>query len=147
MEKHDKGHDKEKRPQYLTDNCDRCEETYDITPSNGKIVHHANQPECDYIHCTCPHCEYQTMIFIGDNSFEQGVNSGLDVQVNKFASVETHAWWMQIKGIVEPKTYELTDRHEALVKKFGENILAIPDSVFWDNVEAPTEHPYPNLWV
>lgn len=139
--------DKDKKPKFLTDNCDGCQTDYKITPDNGKIVHHAEQPECDYIICSCPNCNYRTMIFINDTTFEHGVRTGLDLEVNKYADENTYKWWTEVKGIQLVKTYELTDRHEAIIRKFGENILAIPDDVFWDNIEAESSRPYPEMWT
>lgn len=50
-------------------------------------------------------------------------------------------------NIYRVPTYELTDRHERLIRAFGEALLNIPEDLFWDGIENDTERPYPEKWV
>lgn len=45
------------------------------------------------------------------------------------------------------KQYELTDRHERLVKHFGETMLAMPDDLLYDELTSGHNHPHTEMWT
>lgn len=138
----------EKNHPPLRDNCDRCKEDYDLTPDNTELYHYSSQDELDNIVCACPNCSYRTVIFIGKQTFEIAVARGITPNCDdKNAPEEVYEMWRELKGFELPKTYELTNRHEALVHKFGEALMAMPDEIFWDNIEAETDRPYNEKWI
>lgn len=137
-----------KKNQRITDNCDTCKKDYELTPNNTFLFHYAGQDELDNMFCTCPHCKSKIRIFIGEDTFRQAIDNGIEpICDEKYAPEDIYERWARLQGIEFPKTYELTDRHEATVRKFGESLLAIPDAVFWDNIEAETNHPYNQKWI
>lgn len=136
------------RKRRLTDNCDTCKKDYELTPNNSFLFHYAGQDECDNMLCKCPHCKAQIRIFIGEDTFMAAIDNGIEpICDDRNAPEDIYSRWCRLMGIELPKTYELTDRHEATIRKFGENLLAIPDEVFWDNIEAETDRPFPQKWI
>jgi hypothetical protein len=139
--------EKQRKYQPLKDNCDTCSKEYPITSENGQVFHHAEQPELDHILCQCPYCDSRFRIFIGEDTLESAAHFKLPFTVEKYGSDDIHERWIQANGYKVPQTYELTPRHDALVAKFGENLMAMPPELFWDNIEGETGHPYPETWI
>ncbi len=138
----------ERKIQPLFDDCMNCDARYQLNPENAGARHYPGQAECDYIICKCPNCKYITRIFVGAESMQDARDNGLTVHEDeKYAEPDIYDRWCQVNGIELPKTYELTDRHEAIIRKFGENLLAVPDDIFWDNIEADPGKPYPLKWI
>ena len=136
------------KPEPIYDTCDNCEQEYQITSENALVYHFGKQPECDFIICACPDCKQPIRIYIDEESLQQARNNGLSVEESEpYADDETYELWCGLYGIELPKVYELTNRHEALIHKFGETLLNIPDSLFWDSIEADPGTPYPLRWV
>lgn len=131
----------------LTDNCDNCNQDYELTPENTELYYYITQDDCTHLLCTCPNCNYKTRIFIGDETFGQAVENGIEPIVKKNAPQGIYEKWLELNGVQLPPTYELTNRHEATVRKFGDALLAIPDELFWDNIEAETDRPHPQKWI
>lgn len=140
-------YEREPSPEPLFDTCDNCEKKYQITNKNALAYHFDKQPECDFIVCACPNCKQPVRIYIGSDSLEQARTNEIDIEVQTYADDETYELWCGLNGIELPKTYKLTDRHEALIHKFGETLLNIPDSLFWDNIEGDTGKPFTQRWV
>lgn len=140
-------HNPEKERKPLIDNCDGCDQDYELTAGNTILNHYSTQDECDHLICNCPNCGYVTMMFIGEKTFQQAVDNGIHVQVEKNAPRNVYDGWAELHEINAPKTYELTNRHEAIIRKFGDTIMNMPPEIFWDNIEAPTEKPYPLRWI
>lgn len=47
-------------------------------------------------------------------------------------------------------TYELTDRHEDIIQRFGKSLHEITERYpvwFWQEMNEPHDRPYPNRWV
>lgn len=131
----------------LTDDCSKCNKRYALTKENTYMFHYTNDEGKDNLYCVCPNCDHRTRIFIREETFEAAVNNGIGLGVEKYAPEGVYNDWSQLQGIVPPETYELTNRHEAIIRKFGETILAIPDDMFWDNIEDDTQKPYPQKWI
>ncbi len=140
--------EKKRKEVPLTDDCSRCEKIYPLTADNAYLFHYSNEKESkDNLYCVCPHCDYRTRIFIGEETFKTAVDNGIGLGVEKYAPEGAYDDWYELRGFVKPDTYELTDRHEAIIRKFGETILAIPDDLFWDTIEDDTQKPYPQKWI
>lgn len=137
----------EKKQVPLTDDCDGCEKRYALTDRNAYLFHYSDQDELDHLYCVCPNCNYRCRMFINEATFQTAVDNGIGLSVEKYAPDHIHAMWLELNGYTPPATYELTDRHEALIHRFGEAIVAMPPELFWDNIEAETDKPYPLRWI
>lgn len=49
--------------------------------------------------------------------------------------------------VVEPKTYELTDRLEELVQKFGRALTNMPTDLLYDEITSDHGRPHPERWI
>lgn len=137
----------EKKTPKLYDNCMSCESRYELTEDNTMAQTFARQPECNYLYCVCPHCNFRTKLFCDESSLQHAEAKGIYILERDYADETTYQEWVKVKGIELPKEYELTDRHEKIIKGFGETLRNMPDDFFWDNIEEPTERPYPNTWI
>lgn len=136
----------EKKKNALTDNCDNCSEDYDLTPDNTVVLHYTVDTKMDNLICHCPHCKYRTRIFIGKDTLDQAVSFGIQLNVNKYAHPTIVSDYEGLYGMKPVETYELTNRHEAIIHKFGKTVLAMPDQMLYDGFHDPTDKPYPLRW-
>ena len=138
------------QPKPLYDNCNGCNQDYYLTSDNAVVFNHARQPECNFIYCACPKCNFRTRIFIGTETVEQARALGIHVEDEEWASDHVYDEWCDLKGIVLPEVTELTDRQEKLVRHLGatiNNMLATAPDLFWDIMNDPhNDRPYPNRW-
>lgn len=123
------------------DQCSKCETVYQLNQDTAVFKYFEKQPECSFLVCQCPNCEHMCQIY--DDSVDVWGAEARGITINdtdEYASPEHYQGWLKLKGIELPKEYELTMRHEALVKKFGETISAMsslaPD-LFWDEISSP----------
>lgn len=49
--------------------------------------------------------------------------------------------------VEELPRYELTDRLEELVQKFGRALTNMPTDLLYDEITTPTNRPYPERWI
>jgi len=145
-------HNPEQELPQWSDTCSRCEQEYPLTPQNTLYVYFEKQEECSYLVCKCTHCGSNTMIF--DESISPNDALARDIMVDdadRHAPDEIYKSWLQVKGIELPQSYEITDRHEKLVTKFGENMNALLDNapdIFWGEMNEPNSfRPYPQRWT
>lgn len=154
-------------PEYLqpmTDQCSTCEKEYELGINNTFAVEFTKQPECNYFMAKCTHCEDLTKIFCSQDSLERANRQGIvinpDIQLpdgskrplgGEYADEHTYNQWCQVKGIELPKTYELTARHEEIIKRFGETITAITEQapdLFMDVMSDPAPpQTMPQRWI
>lgn len=137
----------EKKKQPIFDNCMNCEKKYKLTEENTIAHTYARQPECNFLMCICPNCNFRTKMFCDPDGIELAQDNGIYLLEDDYADDETYKQWIDVKGIELPQEYELTDRHEKIIKGFAEALSAIPDDFFWDNIGEPTNRPYPERWV
>lgn len=137
----------EKRQGPLTDNCDKCGEDYELTPDNTVLLGYSVDDHMDNVICRCPHCSWRTRIFIGRNTFAQAVNNGIEPIIEKYAGNAVVNDFEELRGMERIETYELTNRHEAIIHRFGEIILAMPDQMLYDGFHDETNKPYPQKWI
>lgn len=142
-------HAPEKEPVPMFDDCMHCEQRYQITADNAAIYHYNKQSECDFLFCVCPNCSGQSRIFCSPETVEVGKQNGLKIVAEEdYADQNIYRSWLELNDIVLPPTYELTDRHEALIKKFGETMLAMPDDLLYDEItDFNHPKPHPQRWV
>lgn len=137
-----------KKAQPLFDDCNNCEKRYQLTNANAGARHYPKQPECDYLLCICPHCKTKMRIFCGQETIQDARDNNLVViEDEPYAEPEIYDAWIRVNGIELPKTYELTDRHEEIIRKFGETLLNIPPDLLIDGFESEHSRPYPMRWV
>ena len=153
----------------LMDDCSGCGERYLLEPATVNMAYwFANSPRHSFAHCTCPNCEYKTLIFIDQFGREALMQHGVELNEemdnppkniikirkeiddkNKPADVKEEEGEMEAQP--ELPTYELTDRMEKLVAHFGQTISNVLDkdpSLFWDEMEGPNDYrPYPMRWI
>lgn len=132
----------------ITDNCDTCKKDYELTPNNTFLFHYAGQEELDNMFCTCPHCKSKIRIFIGDDTFRQAVDNGIEpICDDKYAPEDLYKKWCALNGIELPKTYELTDRHNKLIGHFGLTMANMPDDLLYDELTSDHGRPHPTRWI
>jgi hypothetical protein len=142
--------DEEKFPKAepITDKCDGCGVGYYITSFNGLIYHFEGQPECDYLFCACPECNYRTRIYVNQRTIDNARCLGIpEDNKDKYPDEGIYREWCAVVGIELPSTYELTPRHEETIRKFGDALLTIPDELFWDGIESEHGRPFPETWI
>ena len=132
----------------LTDDCSKCGEIYTLTPENTVLNHYSTDDNMDNLICRCPHCQWRTRIFIRENTFEQAVNEGIPLIAEKYAGEAVVNDFQELMGMVPVETYELTNRHEAIIRRFGEVVLSTPDEHLFDLI-ADTGYgkPHPLKWI
>lgn len=136
------------KPTPLYDDCGECEQRYQLTNENSAAYHYGKQSECDFMLCVCPHCSGRTRIFIGPETLAEARNNDITVlETEDYADQNIYLTWCGLMGIELPKSYELTNRHEAIIRKFGETLLNIPDDLLMDGFESDHEKPYPQKWI
>ena len=136
-----------KKPAAMYDDCSRCETRYKITPDNSALYLYTKQPECTFLYCVCPKCDFRTRIFVGKETVQLSVDTGLRIIAEDYAGENVYSDWIELKGIELPRTYELTNRHEALIQKFGEALLSMPDQMLYEGFHDETDNPYPQKWI
>lgn len=141
-------HEKEKKIPPLYDDCSGCKERYQITANNSAAYHYEKQSECDFLLCVCPNCNFKTRIFINEHTMGIVRDNAIPVLEHEpYADENIYSDWLELNEIELPNTYELTDRHEETVRKFGETLINMPNELFWDNIEAEQPRPYPERWI
>lgn len=136
-----------KEPTPLFDDCSRCEKRYQITKDNSGGIWYEKQPECSYLMCTCPNCQFVTRIFSNQHVMDIAKDNGIYVITEKYADDNIYSDWLELMGIELPKTYELTTRHEELIRKFGDTVMAMPDDLLYDEITSDHDKPHPQRWT
>lgn len=137
-----------KKEQPLHDDCLSCDTKYNLDPSNSAGRYYPGQKECSYLYCVCPNCNQPTRVFCNDSTIDQAKREGLHIfDDEKYAEPEIYDAYCRAYGIELPKTYELTPRHEDIIRKFGETLINIPDDLLIDGFESEHLKPYPQRWI
>lgn len=148
MEKAPKPQDPNKKPKPMFDDCNHCSKKYQITAINAKLHLFEKQPDCNFIYCTCSHCQGTTKMFIDDYTVEQGIGNGLPVSLEDYADDTTYKQWLQVKGIELVQPRDITDRHERAIAALGQTLRSIPSDMFWEEMNSPHDYkPYPQRWA
>lgn len=148
MEMSERSPEQQPKKEVLTDTCDGCGVKYRLTKQNAEGRHYEGQQDCDYILCSCPKCSFRTRIFVSQHVMKLAIEAGITVvDEEPYADEETYQGWLRVNNIELPKSYELTDRHEAIIHKFGEAVLNMPDQLLYDGFHDETDRPYPNRWT
>lgn len=138
------------QPAPLFDDCitEGCGTRYQLTPQNTAGRIYPGQRDCNYLLCVCPGCNGKTRIFAVDNTLEQAALNGIEIFDDEpYAEPEIYDAWCRAAGIELPKTYELTDRHEALIGKFALTMANMPDDLLYDELTSDHGRPHPTRWV
>lgn len=138
-----------KEPTPLFDDCSNCEKRYQLTPANSAVYHYNKQSECDFLFAVCPHCKQQQRMFCGQDVINLARENGLKVVEDEdYADQNIYRSWLEVNEITLPETYELTDRHEELIRKFGETMLNMPDDLLYDEItDFNQPKPHPQRWI
>ena len=140
--------EKQQEPTPLFDDCLNCEKRYQITKENSGGMYFPKQPECSYLLCCCPNCGNKTRIFSSQHVMDLAVENGIYIMDEQpYADENIYSDWLELMGIELPKTYELTPRHEEIIRKFGETLLNMPDDLLYDCITDEGDTPYPMRWV
>ncbi len=104
---------------HLYDNCDHCEEDYDLTPENTAIRMFTKKPECDYVFAVCPHCSGRTRIYPQTTTLEALISIGITPVIDDYPDQEEYLSFCHVYGIelIEPK--ELTPRQDRYINNHG----------------------------
>lgn len=139
----------EKKKNALTDNCDRCGEDYELTPDTVDVLlSYTVDTHMGNLICTCPNCSHKTRMFIGKETTEQAVQNGIPLTMHKYAHPVVVNDFQQLRGMEAVETHELTNRHEALIHRMGEILVAVPDDHLYDClVDTNYAKPHPLKWT
>lgn len=145
----EKAPESEPKPQPMFDDCANCDKRYQLTPANSAAYHYRKQPECDFLLCLCPHCQQKIRMFCQPETIELARQNGLTVlEEEDYADQEIYQAWMSVNDLKLPETYELTDRHEELIRKFGETMLGMPADLLYDELtDINQPKPHPQRWI
>ena len=141
--------EREPKIQPIFDDCSNCETRYQLTAMNTAGRLYPKQPDCNYLLCVCPNCKYRTRIFCNETTLEVAALNGIEVFDDEpYADDNAYSDWLDVKGIELPKTYELTDRHEKLIRHFGEVVMNMPDALLYDEITSDDHgKPHPQRWI
>ena len=142
--------------------------TYECTPDNTSVYTHEGDDK-DYDHIFLVESTDPEEAEAGVAFFRETISNFDDVielmrqrnysfvekeTVSNFDREMYHAYFgkdhlppHQQRSIDSVRSYELTERHEELIRAFGASLLNIPEDLFWDGMEGETDRPYPNRWV
>lgn len=138
-----------KQPTPLYDDCSKCEKRYQITKENSGGMYFTKQPECSYLLCRCPNCGNNTRIFCNEHVIQIAQENDIYIMDSEpYADDNIYSDWLELMGIELPKTYELTDRHEALIEKFGQTVMNMPADLLYDEITDMNQpKPHPQRWI
>jgi hypothetical protein len=137
----------ERQKAKLTDKCNDCGKKYELTDSNTIAYLYSEYAAANHLDCTCPNCSKLWTIFIGQETTEKLRSTDIYIQSKTLPDDDVLKKYIGLREIPLIEQYEITPRQEAIVSKFGEAILNMPPEIFWDNIEAVTEKPYPSRWT
>lgn len=125
---------------------------YVLDEGNAAMVDYSDKRECNFVFSKCPSCEHALRVYVSDLDPEQANVRGLFVIENEaYPDDAIFEEWLGVKGYELPKTYELTDRHEDMIKRFGETITAITEQapeLFMDVMSDPAPpQTMPQRWI
>jgi hypothetical protein len=138
----------EKKLSRLFDNCNNCEEDYDLTPDNTTLHLHEVNPDCNFLRMTCDHCDSTWVMFgIGEDTAISAMDHGIDPIIEKYPNETIVKRRMGMLGLTMIEPVEITARHEALVGRFGETLQNCPDELLYAFITDENEQkPYPQRW-
>lgn len=125
---------------------------YELAENNAAMADYSEKRECNFLYSICPGCSGELRVYIEGLDPEEANKRGLSVDDSEtYPDDDIFEEWLSVKGHEVPKTYELTTRHEALVKKFGETITAITEQapeLFMDVMSDPApRQTMPQRWT
>ena len=132
--------EKEPKLPRLYDNCNNCEEDYDLTPDNCALFMYDAEPDCNYMYCHCPNCSSNFIMFIGVDTALNAVRHGIDPEVARFAPDKIKKARLDLLGIelVQPK--KLTDRQEGYVHRLGEIVSRMSAHDLMEEMLLPNDY-------
>jgi hypothetical protein len=105
----------------LKDKCNRCSKKYALTEETAVGITYTKQPDCRHLVTCCPHCSFQTRIFIpaSSNSLDRASQTGVPIHVFEWASDDIYEMFLKVYGIELIPTKALTPRQEEQVNNYG----------------------------
>jgi len=138
----------EKKYPRLYDNCNDCEQDYDLTPENTSLHLHEVNDDCDYARMTCDHCQRPWIMFgLSEDFVLNAVRHGIDPEFRKFPDNKVLTARLGQLGITLAQQHELTPRHELLISVFEETLQNCPDDMLFDLITDENIQPYPPRWI
>lgn len=139
----------EQQPKPLHDNCNGCNEDYDLTPETAELHLHKVNPDCDHLLMSCPHCGTKTALFgINEDTIQRAIDTGIDPEFHKYPNDSLLKMRLGYLGIELVRPVELSPRHEKLIDQFETVIETTPDEHLYDLVvDLGYNQPYPQRWT
>ena len=139
----------ERESHRLFDNCNNCEQDYDLTPENTSMHLHEVNPDCDYVRMTCDHCKHNWIMFgLSEDFVKRVVEHGIDPEMRKYPRDDVITARLGQLGIELVQPVEITPRHELLISTLAETLQNCPDELLYDFItDENTNKPYPPRWT
>ena len=125
---------------------------YELAENNAAMVDYSDKRECNFLYSRCPGCNGALRMYIdGLDPEEANVRGLFIVEDEAYPDDDIFEEWLGVKGYELPKTYELTHRHEEMIKRFGETITAITEQapeLFMEVMRDPAPpQTMPQRWI
>ena len=155
--------------------CDNCHGEYRALEVNAVAHLYLKDRRCNHIESRCSHCPALEVIFLGPNRLEEVIRTGrLRVEVHAEGNSELRvraekAWAAADEAAnlggdsevpaANPQTasgdapgetivrYQLTARHEELLRTFQETLTQIPDDLLWEGLSNENNRDHPDRWI
>ena len=138
----------EKRLPRLFDNCNNCEQDYDLEPNNAKLYMYDAEPDCNYLYCTCTHCQSNFIMFVGMDTVLNAIRHGIDPRAEKYAPDKIKNARLKLLGIELIEPVEITARHEKLIGSFAATLANCPDDLLYDFItDENNNRDLPQRWA
>ena len=149
MSEQEQSPESQERLPRLYDNCDKCEEDYDLTPDNTTIHLHEVNPDCNFMTMTCDHCSSGWLLWHPRSEVvENAVNHGIVPERHRYPSENILNRRLEFLNVELVKPVEITQRHEKLIGSFATTLANCPDELLYDFItDENTNKPYPPRWT
>ena len=143
-------------------NCDSCGGEYDVASANASARVYLENVECNHIEVRCSHCGAVEVIYLRPHRLEKAIReSNLPTTIRASASQELRdraaRAWAEAEASARPgpnigaelavRTYDLTNRHEVLLRSFAVTLENMPTELLFEELRAEHERRHPERWV
>jgi hypothetical protein len=159
----------------MTFRCDTCASDYEARSGNASARVYLSDSLCNHIQVRCSHCGAIEVIYLRPRRLEQLVRDGdLPTVIHAEASEDLRRRaarsWAEAEaeaglgdkdrpghrdadGLAQPspppnlRTYQLTARHEVLLRSFGVTLANMPAELLWEELQSEHERRHPERWI
>jgi hypothetical protein len=159
----------------MTFRCDTCAGDYEARSGNASARVYLTDAPCNHIEVRCTHCGAIEVIYLRPRRLEQLVREGdLPTVIHAEASEDlrrraAYSWaeaeaaaglgehdrpatrdpdgGMQPSPPADLRTYQLTARHEVLLRSFGVTLANMPAELLWEELRSEHERRHPERWI